>query len=508
MFVRLSVAMLVGCSSLTLAQAAEQYHGSSAPAASSHSYTPSYSPSHSSSPDYSSSYSSHPSSPVYSSPYPSSSSSPARSPLWSSGSRLSVPANLNLPPPGRVAPWHYRDESGPSRQSQAHLHQRLHDLGDGPQRQHARNEHGDSGSHDQDERPPGSQRPQAGVTRLDADAGISPESARGFFTTHFMHHGDSGHWRADRTAAHLAWERHHRAAFVAWAGLLFWPDVYTDLFYWPLWPDAYDEAYWPYVYDDFFDSIYWAAENSDSDDAYAGPSAAWLAREHGSSGDAGADVCGSDGVAAAWPFAQLQGVLALTAEQRALLHTLDTVAAQAAYYLKTSCPREAPLTPTGRLHAMLARLQAALNAAHAMHTPLMTFYDSLSDEQKVQFDTIAPDTGPIAGGTRPSDATCWAEPVLSDVPTKRIAEVVILSDAQLGKLDELAKSDRRAIAILKAACPDGVPRTPVDRVKAIETRLEAMIQAAAAIQPALQDFYGSLTHEQKEWFNMLMRDGV
>jgi hypothetical protein len=400
-----------------------------------------------------------------------------------------VPPNFNLPPPGHVAPWHYRDESRPSRQWQAHPTQRLHDLGDGAQRQHARNEHGDPGSHDHDERPPGSRRPQAGATRLDADAGISPESGRGFFTLHFMHHDDFGHWRADRTAAHLAWERHHRAAFVAWAGPLFWPGVYTDLFYWPFWPDAYDDAYWPYLYDDFFDSIYWAAENPDSDDADASL------------------ACGSDGVAAAWPFARLQSVLALTAEQQALLDTVDTVAAQAANYLKTSCPREAPLTPTGRLHAMLARLQAALNASHAMHAPLMTFYDSLSNEQKVQFDTIAPDTGPIAGGTAPV-ATCWAEPVLSDLPTKRIAEVVILSDAQLGKLDQLAKTDRRAMDILKAACPDDVPRSPVGRLEAIETRLEAMIRAAEAIQPALQDFYGSLTHEQKEWFNMLMRDGV
>ena len=61
----------------------------------------------------------------------------------------------------------------------------------------------------------------------------------------------------------------------------------------------------------------------------------------------------------------------------------------------------------------------------------------------------------------------------------------------------------QAVAILRAACPDVIPQTPIGRLDAIEKRLDAMIQAAKAIQPALQDFYGSLTDEQKSRFNTL-----
>ena len=43
--------------------------------------------------------------------------------------------------------------------------------------------------------------------------------------------------------------------------------------------------------------------------------------------------------------------------------------------------------------------------------------------------------------------------------------------------------------------------TPASRVAAIEQRLEAMLQAVQTVEPALQQFYGSLSDEQKERFN-------
>jgi hypothetical protein len=89
------------------------------------------------------------------------------------------------------------------------------------------------------------------------------------------------------------------------------------------------------------------------------------------------------------------------------------------------------------------------------------------------------------------------------LPIERIEDAVRPSDTQQAKLDRLSKANDRAIAVLQAACPDSIPQTPVGRLDAIERRLEAMIQAAQAIQPALQEFYGSLTDEQKSRFNML-----
>ena len=58
---------------------------------------------------------------------------------------------------------------------------------------------------------------------------------------------------------------------------------------------------------------------------------------------------------------------------------------------------------------------------------------------------------------------------------------------------------------MQAACPDQVPVTPVGRLQAMEKRLSAMVQAANEMLPALDDFYASLTTEQKARFNTLQQ---
>jgi hypothetical protein len=355
------------------------------------------------------------------------------------------------------------------------------------------------------ERRLGLQKPQQqlGAQRLNGRPRITPDSARlGRFTSRFAQHAHPPRWRADHIAAHLAWRRHHHAGFVAWNGPVFWPYVYTDLFYYPFWPDAYDDAYWPSAYDNFFDSIYWATGNPYSAYPYEAPTAVSVT---GRSRTATADTCGSGGGITAWPFARIESLLKPTAEQQALLDELKAAAAQTADQLKAACPQTAPLTPTGRLQAMLDRLQATLNASRTVHAPLMKFYDSLNDEQRARFNAIGPNAGPNAGTAELTDGNpCSGQkPGLADLPIERIKDAVRPSDTQQAKLDRLSKANDRAIAVLQAACPDSIPQTPVGRLDAIEKRLEAMIQAAEAIQPALQEFYGSLTDEQKSRFNML-----
>ncbi len=345
--------------------------------------------------------------------------------------------------------------------------------------------------------------------RRDGRPRLTPEAARqGRFASGFLQHAHPPRWRADRIPADLAWRRHHHAGFVAWAGPLFWPYAYTDLFYYPFWPDSYDDAYWPYVYDNFLDSVYWATGNPYSDYPYAAPTAVSVSRDAGLRSRrqaAGGGICGTDSGITAWPFARIESAVQPTADQQAFLDELKAVAAQAAADLKASCPQAAALTPTGRLDAMLMRLQATLNASRAVHTPLIKFYDSLSDEQKARFNGLGPNAGPKAGTAELSGTdTCSGQKSgLADLPIEQIEDAVRPSDAQAATLDGLNKANAQAVAILQAACPDGVPQTPVGRLDAIETRLEAMIQAAQVIQPALQAFYGSLTDEQKSRFNTL-----
>lgn len=349
------------------------------------------------------------------------------------------------------------------------------------------------------------QPPQTGALRPNGRPRLTADAARqGRFASRFQQHPRPPGWRADRIPPYLAWRRHHHAGFVVWAGPLFWPYVYTDLFYYPFWPDSYDDAYWPYVYDDFLDSIYWAGGNPYSEYRYAAPTAASVSRAASRKrGNAG--LCGTDSGITAWPIARIVSVVKPTPEQRAFLDELKAAAAQAADDLKASCPQEAALTPTGRLEAMLARLQATLNASRTVHAPLMKFYDSLSDEQKARFNGIGPNAGPKAGTTELSGANACSgqKSGLADLPIEQIEDAVRPTQAQAASLERLGKANQQAIAILQAACPDGVPQTPVGRLDAIEKRLEAMIQAATALQPALQEFYGSLNDEQKSSFNTL-----
>jgi hypothetical protein len=344
--------------------------------------------------------------------------------------------------------------------------------------------------------------PQAGAPRPDGRPRTTRESARhDRFASRFLQRPHPPRWRTDRVAPDLAWRRHRHAGFVAWAGPLFWPYVYTDLFYYPFWPDSYDDAYWPHVYDDFLDGVYWAAGNPYSAYRYAAPTAASVMRQAGG----GATACGSDSGITAWPFAQIASAVMPTAEQQALLDELKAAAAQAADSLKASCPQAAMLTPTGRLAAMLARLEITLNASRTVHEPLMKFYESLTDEQKARFNGLGPNAGPKAGtaGLSGADACTGQKPGLAGQSIEAIEDAVRPAEAQAESLARLRSANEQAVAILQAACPDDVPQTPVGRLEAIEKRLDAMIRAAKVIQPALQDFYGSLNDDQKSRFNTL-----
>jgi hypothetical protein len=70
-------------------------------------------------------------------------------------------------------------------------------------------------------------------------------------------------------------------------------------------------------------------------------------------------------------------------------------------------------------------------------------------------------------------------------------------------LDALESAALKAVDALKDACPEEMPRTPAERLAATQGRIEALIKAADAIRPALEDFYGALTAEQKASFDNL-----
>jgi hypothetical protein len=357
-------------------------------------------------------------------------------------------------------------------------------------------------------------RTRRGRRAANASIRVSPQAARqGRFGAPFSaQRRTRADWRARhyRYTARRAWRRGLRAAFVPWYGPVFWPYAYADIFTYTFWPDGYEPGYWSYVYDDFIDGLFWGEFGPPVEYVYAEPYAGSVTSAPRVRYSAVQELCNEPGGGVtAWPFAEMERKLGLNEDQKRLLDDMRAAAKQASSVFKASCPaaNAFPLTPLGRLRAMTARLDATLQAVHTVRPALEAFYASLSDEQKERFNEIGPKGQKNAELRQalPSDSKICSEakPGLTNLPIAQIEASVKPDDAQGAALDRLEEATVKAVAILQAACPADTPLTPPGRLQVMETRLQAMIDAANTVKPALDDFYGQLSDEQKARFNRI-----
>jgi LTXXQ motif family protein len=149
------------------------------------------------------------------------------------------------------------------------------------------------------------------------------------------------------------------------------------------------------------------------------------------------------------------------------------------------------------------RISATLEAVRIVRPALEKFYNSLTDEQQARFNALGPNIGecsqrqPQQEANAQSDTCGEPKSSLTHLPIERIETVIRPAGTQKEALDRLRGATEKAIQGLQAACPDNVPLTPVGRLEAMEKRLEAMMQAANLVQPALDEFYATLSSEQK-----------
>jgi len=365
-------------------------------------------------------------------------------------------------------------------------------------------------------------------TTRPATAAAVQAAARGRFAARFRSNTDPQAQaaltaRQKGWAPRNAWRHGQRAVFVAWLGPVFWPYAYSDIFEYTFWPYAYDPGYWAYAYDDFVDTVFWGAESPYSAyasypySAYAsypepgGATTGYRARERLSvSPQTLRQLCGDPekGITA-WPLASITQAVRPTPEQRALLDELRTAAAKAADVFKQSCSDSYAMTPPGRLRAMTNRISATLEAVRIVRPALERFYSSLSDEQQARFNSLGPHIGdrsqPQQDANAQSESCGEPKSSLTHLPIERIEAAIHPAGRQKDALDRLSGATKKAVQGLQAACPDNVPLTPVGRLEAMEKRLEAMLQAANRVQPALDEFYATLNSEQKARFNTLQQ---
>ena len=337
--------------------------------------------------------------------------------------------------------------------------------------------------------------------RRNTTTGITPLAARqGRFAGRFT----GG--RGAAFAANRAWHRGLRAGFVPWYGPVFWPYAYSDIFDYAFWPGGYDDGFWDYAYDDLFDGVFWGGAGPPTDYAYAEPTPVPRASYAGVR-----ELCTQPGTGiTAWPFADIERKVGLNTDQNQLLDQVRKSAADAAATFKASCPAENnfAMTPPGRLQAMTARLQGTLDAVKIVRPPLEKFYAALSDEQKERFNALGPKRPANNAETTaalPQDSKSCSEekPGLANLPIEKIADVVKPTEAQRDGLAQLQNATTKAVSLLQAACPGDTPITPPGRLEAMEKRLQAMVDAAKTVEPALDNFYASLSDEQKARFDRI-----
>ena len=317
------------------------------------------------------------------------------------------------------------------------------------------------------------------------------------FRTHRNFAGDP----AFRPFLGAGWHPHHH---LGWVGPLFWPYAYGDFFYYALWPYdyAYYDPFWYYGYDDIYAGIF---SPYNYDEYVQGPNApermtALTQSVAQSCTDEAAEVTG-------WPIDQIQAAVQPNAEQGRLLDDLGNAVVKASDVIKSHCPTRVSFTPTDRLGDMQQRLEGMVQAVDMVQPPLAKFYDALSDEQKARFNDVG-----AASGRPPRRSQQAAQNPQSQCgenamafPTDRIDQAVHPTDAQRAKLDALQSASGNAVDVIKAACPTELPATPPGRLAAEGKRLQAMLQAVHTIRPALNDFYSSLSDDQKARFNTIGR---
>jgi hypothetical protein len=321
-----------------------------------------------------------------------------------------------------------------------------------------------------------------------------------------------------------------------WAGPVFWPYAYTDIYCGAFWDCGYGAPFWDYGYGDIYGAMFWpfaydllasylpALTSGYGYGGYGGYGGAAYASNryrHASrtyarsdtgalpSPDQRAQMCGQDTRdVVGLPSDQIQELISPTPDQQAALNDFINASVAAAQTIKSACPTAIPFTPTGRLEAMEQRMGAMAQAVSVLQGPLDRFWNTLSDEQKARLSTAgtAQDQQHAqqnTNGQRSVALGCNAATTATQWPGSLIEKAVHPDALQQAKLDALKQAGDQAADELANACPSELPSTPPDRLVAIGKRLEVMKRTVSSVRVALADFYRSLSDEQKAQFNTI-----
>jgi hypothetical protein len=302
---------------------------------------------------------------------------------------------------------------------------------------------------------------------------------------------------------HIAngWWRHGNGGY-GWVGPLFWPFAIYDIYDYTIWGDGI--GLWDYGYVDIYAAIF-APYDHDDLAAYTGASP--FDRRHRIVPPL-QQLCGDDSrEIAGLPINQIQQAIRLDEAQRAALDDLANALVSAAQMIRASCPMQTAFSAPHRLAVMQQRIGAMIKAELGVQQPLGQFYDLLDDEQEARLNALAEDRRKISAANGATEAPAQgcgaARPAALQWPANEIEARLHPNDAQRAALKVLQDANARAVDILNNACqPKDVTTLPI-RLDAVDGRLDAMQQAVHLVSAALEDFYATLSDEQKVQFEAI-----
>jgi len=293
------------------------------------------------------------------------------------------------------------------------------------------------------------------------------------------------------------WWQHPNGGF-GWVGPLFWPFAYYDIYDYTLW--GYGAPFWDYGYLDIYAGLF-GPYGYGGLSGYVGSHPRGRGRH---SADSFAQMCADDSrQIAGLPIDQIGQAIQPNGAQRAALDDLASASIKAAQTIRASCPAQVAATAPGRLAAMQDRIAAMISGVALVRPPLERLYGLLNDEQKARFNALAEDERKKAP-TDNSVAECGKPPPqMLSWPADEIEAKLHPNDTQRAALKSLQDAAAHAADALKTACQPADVLTPVARLDAIAKRLDAMLQAVKSVRSALDEFYTTLSDEQKAQFEAI-----
>ncbi|MCA6114035.1 Spy/CpxP family protein refolding chaperone [Bradyrhizobium sp. WSM 1738] len=305
----------------------------------------------------------------------------------------------------------------------------------------------------------------------------------------------------DRSTTNGWWSHGHDG--YGWVGPLFWPFAYNDILGYAIFGDGM--GFWDYGYPDIYAGVF-GPYGSDELAAYMAPPSSGRGERRTPPlqqlcGDAGREITGL-------AIDQIQRVIQPTEAQRAALDRLADASNSAAQVIQATCPTQPASTAPARLALMQQRTAAILSAVISLQPLLWDLYDLLNDEQKARLNALADDqlkTASANGAMKTPAQGCEASlPTALQWPAGEIEARLHPTDAQRSALERMQRASARAVEMLSYECqPPKDAITLPDRLAAVDGRLGTMQQAINLVSDALEDFYSTLSDEQKFQFELI-----